>query len=227
LITGIRGASLTNFPNLKGLVPILNSIEEDEFDMDKFLKELALALGLKEDVGQDVALQTVQALVKGKAEFKAFLQSVAKAAGASETASHDAVLQSVTAVLASKGDEGKVIAALRSELAELTVTMNTVSGGLARDKAAAFVDGCIKKGVVGVKPLRDHYIEQHMADPTRVEKELGTLPVLNGVTIQAEPPKDGSMALSAAEELVVKTMNIDPEAMKKTKQLIEAQKEVQ
>ncbi len=226
LITGIRGASLTNFPNLKGLVPILNSIEEDDFDMDKFMKELLAALGLKEDAGQDVALQSVQSLIKGKADFTAFLQSLAKATGASDTASHEAVLQSVTAALAAKGDDGKVNTALRAELAELTVKMNSMSGSMAKDKAEAFVDAAIKKGVVGVKPLRDHYVEQHMADPTRVEKELNSLPILHGVTIHMDPKATGGDGLSAEELLVCKTMNISPEDMKKTKASIEAAKEV-
>jgi phage I-like protein len=227
-VTGIRGASLTNYPNLKGLVPILNSLDpkaEDDFDMEKFMKDLLAALGLAEGTGQDMALQSVAGLVKGKSDFKAFLQSVAKAAGASDTATHEVVLQSVTTALAAKGDDGKVNAALRTELAELTVKLNAVSGSLSKDKAIAFVDAAIKKGVVGVKPLRDHYIEQHMVDPARVEKELASLPILNGVTIQTVPPKDGETALSEAEQLVSKTMNIDPEAMKKTKAAIAAQLE--
>ncbi len=224
-VTGIRGASLTNYPNLKGLVPILNSLDptaEDDFDMDKLLKDLLAALGLAADAGKDVALQSVSELVKGKTDFKSFLQSVAKASGAAETATTEVVLLSVATALAAKGEDSKVVTALRGELAELTVKMNSVTGSLARDRAEAFVDAAIKRGVVGVKPLRDHYVEQHMADAARVEKEFASLPILNGVTIQTVPPKDGEVTLTATEQDVVRLMGIDPEAFKKNKVAEEA-----
>jgi phage I-like protein len=219
-VTGIRGASLTNYPNLKGLVPILNSLdttEEDDFDMDKLLKDLLAKLGLAADATQDAALQSISELVKGKADFKAFLQSVAKASGAAETATHEVVLQSITTALAAKGSDEKVVTALRAEMAEMTVKMNSVTGTVAKDKATAFVDGEIRKGRVGVSKLREHYIEMHMADPTRVEKEFAAMPILNGVMLAPEPPADGSVVLSEVEALVSKNLGIDPEVYKKTK----------
>jgi phage I-like protein len=220
-VTGIRGASLTNYPNLKGLVPILNSLdptEEDDFDMDKFMKDLLAALGLAADATQDVALQSISDLVKGKADFKAFLQSVAKASGAAETASHDVILQSITTALAAKGSDDKVVTALRTEMAEMTVKMNSVTGTVAKDKATTFVDGEIKKGRVGVSKLREHYIEMHMADPARVEKEFAAMPILNGVMLAPEPPADGKPGLTKEERDMAKLMGIDPEAMQKTKE---------
>ncbi len=217
-VIGIRGASLTNFPNLKGLVPILNSIEEDDFDMDKFLKDLLAALGLDADTTQEVALQSVVKLAKANGDFKAVLQSVSKLSGAAENASHEAILQSVSTALAAKGEDSKVVTALRGELAELTAQMNSVSGSMAKDKAVAFVDAAIKQGRVGVKALRDHYVEQHMVDSARVEKEFANFPILNGVTLAPEPPKDGSVTLDESQKKIAKLLGIDPAAMKKTRE---------
>lgn len=218
-IIGVRGASLTNHPNLKGLTPVLNSAEEDDF-MDKILKDLLAKLGLKEDATPDAVLQSVTTLVEGNAGLTAQLAAIGKAAGAAADAKPEAILQSVTALASTGGDaeiNAGAIVGLKAELQSVTAKFNTLNGDIAKDKATAFVDGAIAQGRVGVKPLRDHYIKRHMLSAADVETEINAMPKLAGSTIiPADMPKDGAVLLSAAEAEVCKALGLTPEAFKKT-----------
>lgn len=223
-IIGIRGASLTNFPNLKGLTPLFQSATEDNTFMDKILKDLLAKLGLKEDATPEAVLQSVTALVDGNTSATEQLAAIAKAAGAAEGTKPEAILQSVTALAttaAAGGAGDKVIAGLRAELQTVATELATFKGAAAKDKATAFVDGAIAEGRVGVKPLREHYIARHMQSATssaEVEKEIGAMPKLSGTTIiPAEQPKDGAVLMTAEETAVCKQLGITPEAFKKTK----------
>ena len=223
-IIGIRGASLTNFPNLKGLTPLFQSATEDNTFMDKILKDLLAKLGLKEDATPEAVLQSVTALVDGNTSATAQLAAIAKAAGAAEDAKPEAILQSVTALAATAtagGADEKAVAALKAELQTVATELATFKGAAAKDKATAFVDGAIAEGRVGVKPLREHYIARHMQSATssaEVEKEIGAMPKLSGTTIiPAEQPKDGAVLMTAEETEVCKALNLTPEAFMKTK----------
>ncbi|MDT9694196.1 hypothetical protein Q5762_38875, partial [Streptomyces sp. P9(2023)] len=79
------------------------------------------------------------------------------------------------------------ITALQSELASVTTRLNTLTETSLRDKAAGFIDTEIRKGRVGLKPLRDHYISRHMSDAASVEKEVAALPLMAGATTSAAP----------------------------------------
>lgn len=227
-IIGVRGASLTNHPNLKGLTPLLQTAdtttEEDDF-MDKILKDLLAKLGLKEDATPEAVLQSVTALVDDKTATTKHLADIAKAAGAASDAKPEAILQSVTA-LATTGGDDKAIAGLRAELQTVTTELNTLKSNGAREKAVAFVDGAIAEGRVGVKPLRDHYIKRHMLSASDVETEINAMPKLSGSTIiPADMAKDGAVLLTADDEAVCKQLGITPEAFKKTKAASAAAKE--
>lgn len=219
-IIGVRGASLTNHPNLKGLTPVLNSAEEDDF-MEKVMKDLLAKLGLKEDATPDAVLQSVTALVDDKAAATKHFADIAKAAGAAGDAKPEAILQSVTALASTGGDaeiNAGAIAGLKAELQSVTAKFNALNGDIAKDKATAFVDGAIAQGRVGVKPLRDHYIKRHMQSAADVETEINAMPKLAGTSIiPADMPKDGAVLLSAEDETVCKQLGITPEAFLKTK----------
>lgn len=207
-------ASLVNLPNLKGLAAL-----HQEQNMD-LLKKLAAKLGLAEGTSEEAVLAAVETLHSSGTALQARLGAVAKAAGVAEDATEAVVLAAIQQ-LASTPD-AKSIVALQAELTTVTTELNTLKSTSAKKAAEEFVDGAIKAGRVGVKPLRDHYVEQHQADPARVEKEIGALPVLNGQTVidPAHKPggKDaaGKRILTADEERTVQLMKLDRDAYIKT-----------
>jgi phage I-like protein len=79
-----------------------------------------------------------------------------------------------------------VVVALQSELVTVTGQLNGLVDSGARKDAAAYVDGEIARGRVGVKPMRDEYIALHMQDATRAVKLIGAMPILNGTTLTAD-----------------------------------------
>lgn len=173
-------ASLTNTPNLRDLVA-LHSESTTGANMD-LLVELRKLLGLPEDADATAVIAKVKeinAAAGGAAAAQSQLKEIAKAAKVAETAEHSVVLSAVTtlATAAAQGADQRVTA-LQSELAAITVSHNTLQKQIATDRATAFVDKAIHSGRVGVKPLRDHYIEQHAKDPARVEKEINALPIV-------------------------------------------------
>jgi phage I-like protein len=168
-------ASLTNTPNLRGLT----ALHTQGTTMDLMAKLRAL-LGLKEDAEDDEVFSAIRAIMDAAAVDKAKAANVsaaqaqiAKAAGLKEDAEPTLVLQAVTTLAATQGKDGDArVTALQSELTTLATSHNRLLGDVAKERAIHFVDGKIKEGRIGVKPLRDHYIEQHAKDPARVEKEL-------------------------------------------------------
>jgi phage I-like protein len=210
-ILGIRGASLTNAPNLKGLRPIFNSVDEKENDdMEKISVALCALLGLQEDAQPEAILQAVTTLKTSHADLGKQMTGIARAAGVADGADVQAILQAI-----STGD-GTVVAGLRAELNTVAGEFATLKESVNRGKAEAFVDAAIARGVVGVKPLRDHYIARHMAAGPDVEKEIAALPVLTAAgAVQQPPTADGR--LSPEEAAVCRAMGIAEEDFKKTK----------
>lgn len=221
-IIGVRGASLTNHPNLKGLTPVLNSAEEDDF-MDKILKDLLAKLGLKEDATPEAVLQSVTTLVDDKSATAKHLADIAKAAGAASDAKPEAILQSVTALASTGGStETDMVKSLKAELQTVTTQFNTLNDSIRRGKAEAVVDQAIKDGRVGFnQTMRGHYIARHMSSDDgakAVELEIANTPKLSGTSIiPAEMPKDGAVLLTADEEAACKQLGIAPDDFKKTK----------
>lgn len=205
-ITGILRASLTNKPNLRGMAAL-----HMETDMD--LSALAKLLGLADDATMEAITAAVGKLAKPAADAVALQSQIGQigvALGVAQDAAPAVIL--AAAQTAAQGDDREIIVALQSELAEITTRLNTLTETGARERAVAFVDGEIKRGRVGVKPLRDHYIAMHMQDGDRVEKEIMALPVLgSGNTIVPSMPAGGDQVALQSEQIeAAKALGLDP-----------------
>lgn len=213
-IARILRASLVNTPNLRGMAAL-----HAETNMD-LLATLRKLLGLADDADEAAVIAAIEALNAKPAEdaaLQAALAPIAKAAGLANDANATAIATAVTALATARPDAGAIVA-LQGELAAVTTQLNTLKGDGAKTRATTFVDGEIAKGRVGVKPLRDHYIAMHAADPARVEKEIGALPLLGASGALTTPPenKDGKVELSAEQLGVCTMLGIKPEDMQKT-----------
>jgi phage I-like protein len=208
-VTAILRASLVNKPNLRGLAAL-----NQETPMD-FMDKLRAALGLGNDADEASVLVGINAAKGGTALQTALheaLGPIAKAAGLADGSDAKAVLAGVEQLAKAKpiGEDG-TIKALQAELTEVTTKFTALQTEIATDKASAFIDGAIKAGRVGVKPLREHYITRHAANPAEVEKEITALPILGPSGARLEPPvsQDGQMALNAEQRSVATMLGID------------------
>lgn len=208
-------ASLTNTPNLRGMAA-LNSTENDQMDL---LAQLRQLLGL----GNDADAAAVVSKVKGMCGTDTALQSIAKAAGLNADATSDSIITTVATLATAGKDSGAAtIASLQGELKDIGGQLQKALNAAATEKATAFIDGAIREGRVGVKPMRDHYISRHAASSegaAAVEKEIGALPKLGaGSTLLVEPPapKDGKLSLNAEQERIAKMLGIKPDDYAKT-----------
>lgn len=203
-ITSLANASLVNRPNLRGLA----ALHAEETSMS-FMERLAKMLGLPETATEDEIMAALEAKMAKKADDT----------DAPDVAMQAAITQIGTALGVTDGSTAAIIAAaqatakptellaLQSEIASLTTKLNGVSDDRARDTATAFVDGEIRKGRTGVKPLRDRYIAMHMADPTGTAELINAMPCLiGGSTALLAPASDGTTAALNAEESTIATM---------------------
>lgn len=206
----ILRASLVNRPNLRGLTALH---QEDPMSL---LQRLAALLGLEATTTEDALIERVTSLHQEAPQATALqsqLAEIGTALGVPENTNAAAILTAARG--RSRSDERTVVVALQAELATVTDQLNTLRDGAARSRAESFVDGEIKRGRVGVKPLREHYIAMHMADAARVEKELGALPILGASgTLSAPPTKiaEGEIALNAEQLAAARVLNIDPKS---------------
>ena len=173
-VKALLRASLVNTPNLRGLTAL-----HQETPME-FMEKLAEALGLKAGASEEDILGAV-ASKNDTTALQSSLSDLAVALGVEGEASIEAVSA------AAKAYGRDTVVALQSQLATVTGELNSLKEQGQRDKATAFVDGAIADGRVGVKPLRDHYIARHMADPVSVEKEIAAFPKLDGTVIAGQP----------------------------------------
>ncbi|ODR93533.1 hypothetical protein AUC70_11760 [Methyloceanibacter stevinii] len=215
----IERAALTNTPNLRGMV----ALNMEGSDMD-FMGKLRKALGLAEDADEDAVLAAVAKATEKVDVTKAVqsaLNPIGKAAGLGEGATGTAILGRVETLnenAKEAGSKDEAVTALQTELKDTATKLTELQTGIAKSKAEAFVDGCIKEGRVGVKAVRDHYIARHMKEPEAVEKELTALPVLDGGAIIPTLPgdKDG-VALQSAEQDVCVALGIPEDKFKETR----------
>lgn len=188
-------ASLVNAPNLKGLTA-LHRTRTTETDMD-LLAKLRQALGLGADADEAAVLAEL-----GR-------RNTALQAAQADLATARAELQAARTTTGVPAE----VTALQTELATVTAQLNALSEQTRREKATAFVDGAIRAGRVGVKPVRDRYITMHMADAAGTEELINALPVLGGApTASGETavPPAGAIQLSAAQTAVARMLGIDP-----------------
>jgi phage I-like protein len=210
-VTEILRASLINKPNFRGLAALNNQ----ETDMD-FLAKLRGSLKLDAAASEDAILAAVAAT--GALALQAALDPIAKVIGLNAGADGAAVLAGVEQLkTSSSGDDA--VKALQAELAIVGGKLKTVLDGVSKDKATAFIEGAIKEGRVGVKPLREKYIAWHMADPARTEEQIAALPALgagNGEIVYPKPGKDGEISLNAAQKAVAAQLGVDEKDFLKT-----------
>ena len=213
-ITSILRASLTNTPNLQGLVTLHS--EGNDMDLRNALIE-ATGLGSGADDGA-IVTAVKEAIANKGGDAAVALQSalapIAKAAGLAETSDAATVLAGVQQ-LATSGDAA-TITALQSEIATLGTRLQAVTDAGLRKDATTFVDGAIAEGRVAVKPMRDRYIAMHMKDPAGTEELIKAMPKLTGVTITGDAPEPKAGELTASQRNVVALMGLDPEDYKKT-----------
>ncbi|MDK3072762.1 phage protease [Sedimentitalea sp. JM2-8] len=216
-VSRILRASLVNQPNLRGLVAL--NMETDDMSFQERLAEL---LGLGADATETAIQSAVQALADVDAPaLQSQLAEIGTALGVKDGGDIVAAAQAA----GKPGDDAETIVALQasvtalqSEVVEQAKTIKTLTENTTRAAAEAFVDGEIKRGRVGVKPLRDHYVSMHMQDAARVEKEIGALPILSGTTITTPPPeaKDGEISLNAEQVAAAKLLGVPLDDYKAT-----------
>lgn len=205
----ILRASLVNRPNLRGLTALH---QENPMSLMQRLAEL---LGLETDATEDALIERVTALHQQAPQavaLQAQLTQIGTALGVAEGAPAETIL---TAAKGKAAGGNEAVVALQAELASVTTRLNELQTTSARRAAETFVDGEIKRGRVGVKPLREHYIAMHMADAARVEKELGALPILGSggqLAPVPAPAADGQIALQAEQREAVRLGGFDPVA---------------
>ena len=187
-IVAIRRASLVNEPNfveLKALHAAETRQDHQEKTSMNFMEQLAKALGLGEDAGEEEILAALKKAVEkpegdiDKVEEKvreatqAKLSPIATALGLDDDADETAI-QSAIGTLKAGGDKaGQLVTALQSKVTALEDARKS-------DLATAFVDGAIREGRAGLKPQRDEYIALHMENPERAEKLIGAMPKVGG-----------------------------------------------
>tara|TARA_R110002020_G_scaffold10801_22_gene41102 strand:+ start:24649 stop:25761 length:1113 start_codon:yes stop_codon:yes gene_type:complete len=220
VVFALRRASLVNRPNLRGLA----TLHQETSDMD-LLTRLLAALGLPASTSEDTLLAAVTTLHADHAAQLTTLQAVAKAAGLDEGADGARLTETVTMLMAAaEQDKDAVITTLQAELGATTTRLNTLETEGKRSRAEAFVDGAILARKVGVKPLRDHYVTRHMANPAEVEKELNSLPSLDPSHTALVPPRsaDGKLTLQAEQKAVAQLLGLSEADMLKTLQAEQA-----
>lgn len=209
-IGAILRASLTNTPNLAGLVALHS--QENTMDFRAWLIE---ALGLDADAADDAIKAAMTRAMEGKAGAVA-LQSIGALIGVAANADAATVLAGFQALKDGAGDENTTIVALQSELVDVTGKLNTLIDNTSRKDSTAFVDAAIAAGRVGVKPQRDRFIAMHMADPVNAAAIIGTLPAVKaGATVTGDPERAAD-GLSDADREVIELMGIDPAEYSKT-----------
>lgn len=186
-ITHILRASLVNRPNLRGLTALH---QEEDSDMS-LLERLTEIVGLHAEASEAEVIEAVTGLkANGGGDAVALQAQMAELGTVLGAPGDDHAALLAAARKAAAGGEGDAVVALQAELATMTSNFNNLSETIARKDATAFVDGEIRRGRVGIKPLRDHYITRHMADAATVEKEITALPLITGTATTPVPPED-------------------------------------
>ena len=213
-VRSIARASLTNTPNLRGLVPVLNQ----ETTMD-FMAKLAEALGLGTDATEEAILAAIGKMSEKKDDAAPALMSEITALGTAYGVTGDATAI-LTGVKAKATAQPAEITALQSELATVSTALTKMQGDVKREKAEAFVDGAIKAGRVGVKPSRDRFVTMHMEKPADAEAIINAMPTLGGTLVTTAPKTDATTelqtALSSEEAMIADQLGVDHSAFLKT-----------
>lgn len=212
-IARVKRASLVNDPNLK--LTTLHNRSPHHMDL---LTKARAALGLAADATEDAVIAALGANKTQLDAHAAAAKTIATAAGLAETTAPGEIATRVE--LHYRGASTSE-AELRQHVTSLQAQLSTLEATGKKAAAEAYVDGAIKDGKP-VKPLRDHYVTRHMADPAAVEKEIGALASIHGGGITAPPVADPKTGLTAEQNNVCSLMGLDPakyaETLQATKQ---------
>lgn len=208
-ISRLANASLVNRPNLQGLT----QLHQQETPMS-FTQRLAKTLGLEENATEGDISSALEKAIKPNDEqiaLQSSMSSIGEALGV-KGGDSAAVLAAAQAAASGAAVPSEVIA-LQSEISTLTTKLNELSEGGARDKATAYVDGEIKRGRAGIKPMRDRYIAMHMKDAGEAVALIEAMPVLtgSGLTVAPPPAQDGVISLNAEETAVATMLGLSTE----------------
>lgn len=192
-ITQLLRASLTNKPNLKGLIAL-----NTETTMN--LAAIAKALGLDDDATEEAIIAAIGNLKKTDdiPALQSAMAEIGTALGIEGT-DRTAIIAAAKAKVSAQPAE---ITALQAELTTVTTQLNALTQGVKRDKATAFVDAAIQEGRQGAKPSRDRLIAMHMADPENAEAIINGLTILggNGRILSTAPAAPGAALTSLNAE---------------------------
>ncbi|WP_242415081.1 phage protease [Sphingomonas panni] len=186
-VTGILRASLTNTPNLTGMVSLHHQTEND-MDLRQALAELLKLGGDADDAAILAAIRTKMGDGGDAAAvaLQSALKPIALAAGLAEDADAAAVLAGVQQLAG--GDDN--VTALQSEIVGLTGKIAALETEGKRTAATAFVDAAIAAGRVGVRAARDEYIALQMAEPARAGKLIAAMPIVApGKIVKGDAPE--------------------------------------
>jgi len=218
-VTRIARASLVNTPNLAQLTT-LHSRSSQHMD---FIAQMRAALGLPADATEEAVLAAASAQ---KAQVETHLTQAALISQAAGLAA-DAPPAALILHLQAQATSGTVAEKeLRQTVISLQSQLTSLQDGAKRAAAEQAVDDAIRAGKAGVKPLRDHYITRHMADPSAVLTEFAALPAINaggardpaGRESGARDPNSG---LTPADREVCELMGIDAVAFAAAAKLTE------
>lgn len=206
-VTGILRATLTNTPNLTGLVSMHHQMENG-MDLRQTLVELLKLASDADDAAILAALRTKigadgDAATAATVALQSALKPIALAAGLAETADVATVLAGVQQLAA--GNDKDSVTALQSEIVGLTGKITALETDGKRKDATAVIDSAIGAGRVGLKPVREEYISMHMSDPTRTAKLIAAMPVIapgQRVTGDAPEGQETNPALLASKGAV-------------------------
>lgn len=195
-------AALTNTP----AVPDLTLLTEEDPGVD--LAQLRAALGLPETADEAAILTGARAAGEAQRAGQALLTRIAAAAGLQADANAETIVSTLTS-RAAAGDPAQ----LAQTVLQLQTQLTTLTQQGARERAERVVDGAIRAGKP-IRPLRDHYVTRHMADPQAVETELAALVSIHDGGVVTPPPADGGGAagVSAEEARALALLGVDPKA---------------
>jgi hypothetical protein len=88
------------------------------------------------------------------------------------------------------------LGAATSKLADVTGQLDALQGEIKLKDATAFVDAEIRRGRIGLKPVRQDYIDIHMEDPALAAKLIGAMKIMPGVTVAGDVPEGADPVLS-------------------------------
>lgn len=195
VILGIKGASLVNNPNLRGLT----ALHHQEGTVT-FHQQLAERLGLNAAATEAQILAALPKSGGDQIALQAALPDLRTALGLAETADMAAVL---TAAQAAGRDARTTMPALQAQVTELSGKLASMQSAGKKTAAEAFFDTELKAGRMGLNAgNREEFVAMHMENPERTEKLIKGFAVMTDTHTDKQPPQ--SAALQSADDIVTK-----------------------